>query len=54
MPLVRDTPAQARLKAKGCLGQVGYSRKGIFALQAQAEKFLMQLFSKSCDFGRLF
>jgi hypothetical protein len=28
--------------------------KGMIDLQAQAQKFLMQLFSKNCDFGRLF
>ncbi|MDR0953919.1 MAG: hypothetical protein LBM20_00865 [Rikenellaceae bacterium] len=46
-----DAPAQARLKAEGHPEQEGYSRKGIFDLPTQAQKFLMQLFTKSCDLG---
>jgi hypothetical protein len=46
MPLVWDALAQARLKARGHPEQEGGSRKGIFALPTQTEKFLGRLFSK--------
>jgi hypothetical protein len=52
MPLVLDAPAQARLEARGHPEQEDYSRKGIFVLPTQAQKFLMQLFTKSCDLRR--
>jgi hypothetical protein len=49
MPLVWDAPAQARLGARGHPEQEDSSRKGIFVLPAQAQKFLVSLFSKSDD-----
>jgi hypothetical protein len=51
MPLVRDAPAQARLEAEGHPEQEGCSRKGIFALQAQAQKFSVSPFTKGDDLG---
>jgi hypothetical protein len=53
MRFVLYSPAQARLRSQGEYS-IKRSLGEMIALQAQAQKFLMQLFSKSCDFGRLF
>jgi hypothetical protein len=51
MRFVLYSPAQARLKARGEYS-IKRSLGEMVALQGQAEKFLMQLFTKSCDLRR--
>jgi hypothetical protein len=46
-------PGSSSLESQGEYS-IKRSPEGMVSLQRQAEKFLMQLFSKSCDFGRLF